>query len=394
MHRPWRATVGSALFARARRWFVVLVATLAAMLALTGCSQSHARVTADAPRQEAELKLPPPPDHFLNYDGGWFQLYYPPAERERVQPLINDADATRHDLRTRLGQNVLDTVRVYVARTPGEMSGYAPEGAPFPEYAVGVAYPSIGLVLLTLRPVHPNDRLELGETFAHELAHVALHDAVQGKHVPRWFDEGFAVYASGESSFNRLQTLWTSTLANTLVPLSSLDRGFSGEETQAAIAYAESADVLRYLLRQQDRHRFAAMIDKIRAGRSFDVAMEAAYATDTASLEYEWREDVAKRYSFWPVLLSGTVVWVGIMGLFVLGWRRKRTRSRATLARWAKEEAREDQLARELTTAPPQRVHIVLAPSSPRSSSPQLRPSIPDADIPKVEHDGRWHTLH
>jgi hypothetical protein len=250
------------------------------------------------------------------------------------------------------------------------------------------------LVLLTLRPVHPNDRHDLGEIFGHELAHVALYDSVQGKHLPRWFDEGFAVHASGESSFDRLQTLWTSTLANTLVPLASLDRGFSGDETQASIAYAESADVLRFLLRQQDRHRFAAMIDKIRAGRSFDVAMEAAYATDTSSLEYEWRQDVAKRYSFWPVLLSGTVVWVGIMGLFVVGWRRRRSRARATLARWATEEAREDQLAREIAPAPPHRVHIVLAPSSARSSSPQLRPSIPDADIPKVEHDGRWHTLH
>jgi hypothetical protein len=310
--------------------------------------------------------------------------------------LIEQADATRHDLRTRLGQNVLDNVRVYVARTPGEMAGYAPEGAPFPEYAAGVAYPSLGLVLLTLRPLHPNDHHELGEIFAHELAHVALHDAIQGQHVPRWFDEGFAVHASGEGSLNRLQTLSTATLSNSLVPLSGLDRGFSGSDSDVSIAYAESADVLRFLLRREDRHRFAAMIDKLRDGKSLDVAMETAYSTDTASLELEWREDVAKRYSFWPVLLSGTVIWVGIIGLFVAGWRRRKKRARATLARWAREEAREDQQQQVVHAEAPQapRVHIVLASASNRASSPHLRPSIPDAEIPKVEHDGRWHTLH
>lgn len=394
MHRHRRATIRHALCARWRRCTFLLAAALLAFFAVAGCSQSRPNVTVDAPHNEVHLTVPPPPGHFLNYDGGWLQIYYPPAERERVQPLINAADATRHDLRTHLGQNVLDSVRVYVARTPGEMAGYAPEGAPFPEYAAGVAYPSIGLVLLTLRPVHPNDRHDLGEIFGHELAHVALYDAIEGKRVPRWFDEGFAVHASGESSLDRLQTLWTSTLANTLIPLSNLDRGFSSDDTQVSIAYAESADLLRFLLRQQDRHRFAAMIDKIRAGKSFDVAMEAAYATDTASLEYEWREDVAKRYSFWPVLLSGTVVWIGIIGLFMVGWRKRRTRARATLARWAREEAREDQLARDVATSQPPRVHIVLAPSGSRATSPQLRPNIPDADVPKVEHDGRWHTLH
>ena len=42
---------------------------------------------------------------------------------------------------------------------------------------------------------------------------------------------------------------------------------------------------------------------------------------------YEWREDVAKRYSFWPVLLSGSLVWVGVLVLFGLGYHGARSRA-------------------------------------------------------------------
>jgi hypothetical protein len=127
-------------------------------------------------------------------------------------------------MRARLGQAVLSDLTVYVARTPGEMSTLAPEGAPYPKYAAGVAYSELGLVLLTLTPKHPGAAHDLVEIFRHELAHVALHQGVSGRAVPRWFNEGFAVHASGESSLARLQTLWTATLAGDLMPLSRLDR--------------------------------------------------------------------------------------------------------------------------------------------------------------------------
>ena len=39
------------------------------------------------------------------------------------------------------------------------------------------------------------------------------------------------------------------------------------------------------------------------------------------------------------------------------------------------------------------RVHIVLARHS-QHSSPDMPPSMPDGGVPKIEHDGQWHTLH
>jgi hypothetical protein len=316
--------------------------------------------------------------------------------------LIADAAATRTALTEWVGQPVLSEVRVMVARTPGEMATLAPQNAPYPEYAAGVAYPEIGLVLLTVKPVHPNAQHDLGEVFRHELAHVALEDAVSGRAVPRWFNEGFAVMASGETSFVRLQTLWTATLSDTLLTLAQLDRTFPADENQAGIAYAEAADVVRFLVRHEDQHRFRGLVSRLRDGETMDNALLNSYGAESATLEAEWREDVAKRFTFWPVLCSGTVIWAGTLGLFALGWRKKRRKAAATLALWEREEA-EDDARRNLTLradpAPPTpRVHIVLSRSANDDAPPAMPPAamhrLPEVEVPKVEHDGAWHTLH
>jgi hypothetical protein len=365
----------------------------------SGTSAPKFHGAADAPRGTVALSIRPPPASFMVRDEGWIRYAYEPSEGERVAPLMASAPGVRTELALRLGQPVLGKVTVYIARSAAEMKGLAPEGAPYPDYASGVAYPGLGLVLLTIQPLTPNSVHDLGEVFRHELAHVALHDAVGAHDVPRWFDEGFAVNASGESRFNRLQALWTATLADQLVPLRDLDARFPSRDTEVTVAYAQSADVVRFLTRAEDAERFTQLIARVRAGSSFDASLQDAYSTTTETLEHEWREDVARRYSFWPFFFGGSFVWMGAIVLFFFGWRRKRRQQAATLARWGKEEAAEDlRRARELMLQRQReqqqpRMHIVLSRSE-RPPLPNLPPPLPDHEVPKVRHDGDWHTLH
>jgi hypothetical protein len=329
---------------------------------------------------------------FGTYDGGWIRFTFHPSIRERIEPLIVEADRVRQDLADRLGQPVLKSVRVDIARTAGEMESLAPAGAPYPTYAEGVAYSGLGLVLLTLNPRYANANYDLKQVFRHELAHLALHDAVGDRHVPRWFNEGFAVLASGETSFDRLWVLYTATLSDRLIPLSEVERSFPNDENDASIAYAQAVDIVRFLVRREDAHRFRSLVQSLRDGNDLDHAARHAYAIDLKTLEHEWREDVAKRYTFWPVLFSGTAVWAFALGLFGLAWRKRRKRARATLERWARDEAREDALRRMREDA---RVHIVLAPAPQAVQTPLPHQTVPErVEVPRVQHDGEWHTLH
>lgn len=380
------------------------VADLAPAYASLPAEQSLAASSFAAPdvlpvRKHARIPAPPP--GYNTYEGGWLHLAFAPEKRQRVQPLIEDSDAFRERLRELFGHPVLERVTVYVASTASEMSSLAPSGgASVPRYADGVTYPELGFVLLTIEPRQHGANHDLLEVFRHELAHQALRDALSGAHVPRWLHEGFAVHQSGESPLARMQSLWTATLAETLIPLVELDRSFPDDSVLTPLAYSQSADVVRYLLRTRYSERFMSMLNRVRGGQPFERAMSDAYGFDVygvgaSSLEDEWRRDVAKRYSFWPVLFSGSMVWLGAVGLFVVGYYRKRKQQRATLERWAVEEEAAEQAAGEEAQAAG-RMHIVIAPRQRPTEPPaaEMDRVTREVEVPKVEHDGSWHTLH
>jgi hypothetical protein len=224
------------------------------------------------------------------------------------------------------------------------------------------------------------EAVDLDETLRHELAHVALEDAVGGKHVPVWFNEGMAIWLSGEAPWSRTQVLAQATMQDRLIPLSDLDRSMPANPFEVNIGYAEAADFTAFLLRKSDRLRFNSMIERVREGQSFDRAVAEAYNADLRKLELEWHHKLERNYSVVPVLLGGSLLWVGVMGLVVVAWARRRKRTKAILARWEREEALEDA---RLAKRPP-------AAARAADGGP---PSIIKVTL-KTEQNGDWHTLH
>jgi hypothetical protein len=338
------------------------------------------------------ISVPPVPSSYQQRDLGWMTIAYPPSVYERVRPLIDEAPAFKAKLADIFGQPVLEHVEVRIARTVDDMAAMAPREAPPYSYAVGMAYTPLHLVTLSLTAPLGSEPTDLDSVFKHELFHVALEDAVRGHHVPLWFNEGMAIYESDENRLLRVKTLWDASLSRTIIPLSDLDRGFPSQRYEVSIAYAESADFIRFLLRDQDQLRFAALIERVRGGQPFDRALSDAYDVDLRKLEYQWREDMAKRYTFAPILASGSLLWVGALVVLMVGYAKKRRRDRATLARWEQEDTLREAPARAVPTlglGHDPESHPV-DPSGHRMVPPSGAPP----GLPKIEHDGSWHTLH
>jgi hypothetical protein len=310
----------------------------------------------------------------------------PSSVRERGEALLRDADEFRARLAEDFGQPVLGHVLVRVGRSPEQMVALAPEGVQVPDYAAGVAYPALHTVLLTLQAPDTWEAPDLGEVLKHELSHVALSEAVAFHHVPRWFDEGVAIRESGESPYLRTKALWDATVGRRLLPLADLDRGFPSDHYEVTEAYAESADFVRFLMRDADRARFGSLLQKARSGVPFDRTLEDAYGVDIRKLEYEWRDELSRRFGIIPTLTGGGLLWMLMSGLAVAAWIKKRRRAKAKLAEWAQEEASADAA---IATARTNR-DTSLATLAGDDAVPSSR--VPS--IPVVEHDGRWHTLH
>jgi hypothetical protein len=326
------------------------------------------------------------PDDFQRIDAGWLVLEFPASVRSRVEPLVRDGEELRSKLSDDLGQPVLDHALVRIARDPEQMAQVAPRNAPPFEYAAGMAYESLNLVLLSLKAPGTWEAPDLGETFRHELSHLALADAAASHHLPRWFDEGLAIHESGELWFARWRTLGEASVARHLIPLAELDRAFPNDGPEVGLAYAESADVVRFLMRGGDRARFGSLVQRVRGGVLFDRALEDAYGTDARTLEYQWKEEVTRHFGLIPALTGGGFLWTLIVVLTVVAYLKKSRQAKAKLTQWAREEAE--------AQAALLRPAILRRPAALEPAPVEETTRAPVPSVPVVEHEGRWYTLH
>jgi hypothetical protein len=341
--------------------------------------------------QKAPLPSRIPSGHTLERDGAARWLFATAAQTEvsRLQRVQRSA-WTR--LGNELGVHLSADLDVRLAVNPEQMQALAPPGRTLPGYATGVAYPAEGLILLSLTEPESWLRSDIDRVLVHELSHVALHRAVGGRPVPRWFTEGVAIHEAGEHSLERVRVLWGGTLRGELIPLAQLSQSFPARHGDVSLAYAQSADLVGHLVRgDQGRRRFRALVARLRGGEPFEQAFVAAYRMPLWRSEQQWRRELVQRFGSWPSILSGlTAVWALAALLLVVGYVRVRKRQRETLKRWAIEEA--PVLALETAPPPPPE-------PPPRSVADDVLDAWGDqqrrdAGIPTIMHEGRSHTLH
>jgi hypothetical protein len=386
----------SAQWRRAAGRVLPLLGVLVAALCrpAVGAAQAHRQegVPVDIDAQPRELSaIPEPPRDFVDERVRQVRFRFHPQDEGVARRLQTRLPAALRKVTSELGIPEDQALEVRIARGPREMGRLAPKGSPPPAYAVGVAYPALGLVILSV--VDPQSWFPpaLAEVLTHELSHIALYRAAGGRPLPLWFVEGLAVHQAGEHRLGRIQTLWEAAVVDEIVPAQSLSARFPSRPNQVNLAYAQSADLVEHLLRGHvDKQRLGELLGYVKAGRSFDQALLAAYHIDLPYLEREWRRSLGERYRVLPMLLTGTALWGGIALLAIVAFLRRRKDQREKLTRWAEEEAREDRARIEAQTM--QVVSTVPA----RQESTLFVMAAPgrDSTVPTIEHEGQRHTLH
>ncbi|MGZ3418729.1 MAG: peptidase MA family metallohydrolase [Polyangiales bacterium] len=338
---------------------------------------------ADVPAMPAHpVKAPELPTELMVETHGWLRVAYHPSVFEGVRRVLHEADSLRASLATTLGQNVLEKVEVRIARTPEEMAALSPAETPPPSGAKGVAYPALGLVVLSQR-TESGAAVDLEEQMRHQLAHVALFDAAAGRALPRWLQEGFAVQASGEAPFRRAQTLGYATVRGTLMPFDRLE-SFPDTPNELRLASAESADFVRFLSRGDQGPRFSATIARVRSGSPLHVAAAEAYGRELRGLELAWRDDVGHRYVTIPLVASAVAGWTAAAAVIWIARRRKKRKAEALAIELPEEQP--------VAVVPAQRAASRLIVTD--RGEGHVVYIIAGKGIPKVEHDGKRHTLH
>jgi hypothetical protein len=197
-----------------------------------------------------------------------------------------------------------------------------------PLWSEGAAFPDAGtIVLLTDRPAARPSALR------HELAHLALRWHV-GRHVPLWFEEGYAAVAAQE--WDRLDALrlnWQ--LARGVrMDLDDVDRALRGARGDAETGYALAATAVLLLQRWGGDRGLAPLLANLPQAESFDVALRATYHVTEGDFEMRWQRDVGSRYGWLSWLAAMGFFWLSIGALLaalLLLRRRRDQRKRAAL---------------------------------------------------------------
>lgn len=373
------------------------VAQLARAQTLEPSSDPALRAPADVVvSSQPSVTLPALPSGFIEKRIGSVQWAYHESDAEIARDLQGKLGASWRRVTTELGRDVSSEMTIRIARGPEDMRRLAPVGSPPPDYAVGVAYPSLGLIILSV--VSPDSWFppDQAAVLTHELSHIALHRAVDGHALPLWFVEGLATYQAGEHRLARVRTLWEAAVAGEVLPLELVARRFPARANAINLAYAQSADLVHHLLQSssEDRGRLGKLLAHVADGVPFEPALLSSYHVDLDFLEREWRQGLSERFRVLPLVLTGTALWGGIAVLVIVAYARRRKQHRDKLARWEEEEAESD---RALATLAQSQVITVTSESreEPRVINVYALPaSIHDSGVPTVEHEGQRHTLH
>lgn len=376
----------------------VLLSLVVLLLLPLRAHAQHDWVIGGAQRGE----LPPAPDGYSEITLGNVRWTYPEGDqelRDELHAVIEEAwPRLEHDL----GQDVDDAIVVRLARNPEQMRRLSPRGSPPPTYASGVAYPALGVILLTKTAPETWTPPAVSQVLVHELSHVALRRAAGAgsSELPRWFVEGVAIHHAEERSLDRFQVLWNAHVQEALLSLDELDGRFPARVHEVSLAYAQSADVVSFLRREDpDGVRFRSLIRHLREGDSFDDALLDAYALTPTQLDREWNAAISERMGTLPMVIGGaTFPAVGVVFL-LLAWRKRRRQAKQRLGAMAAEEkAHDDAIERLEALAEARRAEVLREKAEEEDvlrilvsgDPPQGR----EADVPTVEHEGREHTLH
>ena len=220
---------------------------------------------------------------------------------------------------------------VYLA--PDEATFAELTGGRIPDWGAGVAIPDQHAIVV---PAYASRRSAPGARNAvlrHEWAHLALHSHLEGLQVPRWFDEGYALWAEGGFDASEAWRLRILLALGRAPPLDSLTLEWPRDLASAEAAYLLSGSALDYLVEESGERGVRLLLERWREGGSFGAALARTYGITAGQLEEDWRAWVRRRFGWLLVLSHSVVLWVSLGMLLMLATLGRRRWNRERMAK-------------------------------------------------------------
>ena len=307
-------------------------------------------------------------DSASRYDRGRFTVVAYKSDELLARSLL--AAAVAHDTFPGLPRPV---ARVVIAIAPDHRRFREWIGPAAPEWGAAVAFPESSRIVMQGRDA-ASDAGDPMEVLRHELAHLALHEAL-GDLPPRWFDEGYASYAANEVARDAILGANLALLFRGMPALDSLDAGFGGGSLRAQGTYALAYRAVAELAARDPQRGLTLFFRYWKQTGSFERAVRSAYGITQGQFEEIWRARTRRRYGGLALAadlsIAAALTLFIVLPFYVIRRRRDRLRMAALVRADEEAERRERQTVIEA---------LLRSISSPMASAGDPPPPTPPPD--------------
>jgi len=272
--------------------------------------------------------------------GSMFNVYYQGNDFRNCQKILISLQSSYLRLSSEIGVQLIDTVSVFI--TPSKKVFEQIVGKNFPKWSDGLAAPVKNVIILKsarwMPPETDNEAIAV-----HELTHIILNRAVNGNPIPRWLNEGLAVYYSGEKGFASGSLVSKALVTNSIIPLSDIDEVLQFHVDKAQLAYQQSYLAVDYLFHIYGSDAVRKIIHKLGEGLNLNQAFIEVINLDLWEFEDEWYQHIKRKYRWHFLVEFDNYLWVLILALFILGFLVIRRRNKRIIQQWQEEDDPKDQ---------------------------------------------------
>ena len=296
-----------------------------------------------------------------DYDSQWrsqqfgsFTFHYHAEEQKLVNYLGRKCKQIEAQTTEDLGLKDLGPIQVRIASTHEDFSAAQPGDKKAKKWTAALAWPAQGKILMKSPKLLLGGQPDYEKIFIHEVAHIALDRALnrmpdknhlllnptRTKRIsaPLWLHEGYAIYLADEWSPSREVRLTQAVLRKKIIPLGRLVHTFPNDESRTRLAYAESADLVHYLIHTFGKSAFHQFLSVLAQGHRFGFACRQVFDLDLLELEKKWQKHLRRRYTWIPLLTSTGTLWFLTALIFLAVYIYKKVTTHKKLAEWSTED--------------------------------------------------------
>ncbi len=266
---------------------------------------------------------------------GDISLFCQKQDFRQGEMILEEIRSTLPDIMNDLQLSISGEIKIVLA--PDDEKFHAMTGGAIPEWGVGAADKQNRLIFLK-SPRYAGTQQNIKQVLIHELTHVLVGMQLNHKPLPRWFDEGLAMWTSKDTRLWDQIRFSRAMLTGNEIPLSEIDYVLSFRKDKAALAYWQSRSAVDYLAAQYGKSTLQMLLDAEQDTVQWNQWFQTITGMTVLAFENEWMVAQKQKYGWTIFIDHRLLISLLFAGLFITAYSYKRFQTRKKLRLWEEDE--------------------------------------------------------